>query len=59
MPAIQIQLFGRHYYLWDPEELAKFEEAGGHSDPKKCVNIVGYAARWTLEILLDQGAVEL
>jgi C_GCAxxG_C_C family probable redox protein len=58
-PHIQTQLFGRHFYLWDTEELAKFEEAGGHSDPAKCVNIVGNAVRWTLEILIDQGVVEL
>jgi len=58
-PQILTQLFGRHYYLWDEEELARFEEAGGHSDPGKCVNIVGNAVRWTLEILIDQGAVEL
>ncbi len=58
-PQILTQLFGRQFYLWDPEELAKFEEAGGHSDPKKCVNIVGNAARWTLDILIEQGAVEL
>jgi hypothetical protein len=58
-PHIQSQLFGRHFYLWDTEELEKFEEAGGHSDPEKCVNIVGNAARWTLEILIDQSAVEL
>ena len=58
-PHIQTQLFGRYFYLWDTEELAKFEEAGGHSDPGKCVNIVGNAVRWTLEILIDKGAVEL
>ena len=58
-PHIQVQLFGRHFYLWDPDELAIFEKAGGHSDPEKCVSVVGKAARWTLEILLDKGAVEL
>ena len=58
-PHIQVQLFGRHFYLWDPDELERFEAAGGHSAPKKCVNVVGNAARWTLEILIDKGAVEL
>jgi len=58
-PHIQTQLFGRHFYLWDEEELAKFEEAGGHSDSGKCINIVGNAVRWTMEILVDKGAVEL
>lgn len=58
-PHIQTQLFGRQYYLWDPDDLAEFEEAGGHSDPGKCTNIVGNAVRWTMEILIDKGAVEL
>jgi hypothetical protein len=41
------------------EEFKKLEEAGAHSNPEKCARIVGNAARWTLEILLDNGAVEL
>jgi len=52
-PHIQVQLFGRHYYFLDPDEVRKFEEAGGHED--KCPHIVGNAARWTMEILLDKG----
>jgi len=56
-PHIQVQLFGRHYYL--PDEGEKFEKAGAHSDPKKCCHIVGNAARWVMEILLNKGAVEL
>jgi hypothetical protein len=27
-PHIQTQLFGRYFYLWDPDELAIFEEGG-------------------------------
>jgi len=58
-PHIQRQLFGRTWWLLDTEELEKFEKAGGHSDPDKCCHIVGTAARWVMEILLDKGAVEL
>jgi hypothetical protein len=58
-PHIHAQLFGRHFYLMDPQEVEIFEAAGGHSDPDKCVNVVGNAARWTMEILLDKGAAEL
>ena len=58
-PHIHRQLFGRTWWLLDPDELNKFEAAGGHSDPKKCCHVVGTAARWTMEILLDKGAVEL
>ncbi|GAI22847.1 unnamed protein product [marine sediment metagenome] len=58
-PHIQVQLFGRHYYFLEPDEMEKFEKAGAHSDPKKCCHIVGNAAWWAMEILLDKGAVEL
>ena len=57
-PHIQVQLFGRHYYLMDSDDVEKFEEAGGHSARDKCSHVVGAAARWTMEILLDKGAVE-
>lgn len=50
---IQLQLFGRLFYMADDEELQKFEKAGGHSNPKKCPHIVGNAAKWKLEILLN------
>jgi hypothetical protein len=56
---IQHQLFGRVFYLEDMEEFQKFEEAGGHSNTENCPRIVGNAARWTMEILLDKDAVEL
>lgn len=56
---IQLQLYGRFFYLEDPDEFRKLEEAGAHSNPEKCPRIVGNAARWTMEILLDNGAVEL
>ena len=56
---IQLQLYNRFFYLEDEDEFRKLEEAGAHSDPEKCPRIVGNAARWTLEILLDKGAVEL
>jgi len=58
-PHIQRQLFGRTWWLLDPEEMAKFEAAGGHSAPDKCCHIVGTGARWVMEILLDEGAIEL
>ena len=58
-PHIQVQLFGRHYYFMDSGEAEKSEEAGGHSARDKCSHIVGTAARWTMEILLDNGAVHI
>lgn len=56
-PHIQVQLFGRHFYFTDTDEARKFEEAGGHSSPDKCCHIVGNAARWVMEILLDKGVL--
>jgi C_GCAxxG_C_C family probable redox protein len=56
---IQLQVYGRHFFLQDPDEFTKLVEAGGHSDPTKCARIVGNAAKWVLEILLDKGAVKL
>jgi len=53
------QKFGRPFYLNDPDEFRKLEEAGGHTDPQKCVDVVGQAASWAMEILLNKGAVEL
>ncbi len=57
--GIMTKKFGRPYYLNDPDEFTKFEEAGGHSDPEKCADMVGQAASWAMEILLDKGAIEL
>jgi hypothetical protein len=58
-PAIQTKLYGRIYYLSDPDEYQKFLKAGGHSDPTKCMRVVGNASKWTMEILLDKGVVEM
>jgi C_GCAxxG_C_C family probable redox protein len=49
---IQQRIFGRFYYLRDKEEFEKFEKAGGHED--KCPVVVGKAARWVAEILLEE-----
>jgi len=49
--AVQEAIFGRSFDLWDPEERQAFEEAGGHRD--KCPDVVGKAAMWTTEILLN------
>jgi len=57
--AIQQQLFNRFYYIEDQEEFAKFEKAGAHTDPQKCVDVVGTATRWVMEILIDKGVLEL
>jgi hypothetical protein len=51
--GIHRKIFGRPFYLKDPEEAAKFDAAGAHTD--KCPAVVGHAAQWTLEILDAEG----
>jgi C_GCAxxG_C_C family probable redox protein len=54
---VQTRVFGRSFNLRDPEDFQRFEEAGGHSD--KCPDVVGRAARMTVEIILEAGLVQL
>ena len=54
---IQIRKFGRPYYIADPDEFAKFEEAGGHQD--KCTDVVGKATRVAVKFILDEGLIAL
>ncbi|MDH7499142.1 MAG: C-GCAxxG-C-C family protein [candidate division NC10 bacterium] len=44
--------FGRPFYLRDPQERKKWEEAGSR---EKCPDVVGRAARMTVQIILDEG----
>ena len=52
---VQLQLYGRVFYLADNDDMKKLEAAGGHSNPEKCPGVVGISAKWTLEILLNNG----
>jgi C_GCAxxG_C_C family probable redox protein len=58
-PKVQEKIFGRSFNLQDPADWKAFEEAGAHTDPSKCMSVVGNAARWTLEILIEEGVVAL
>lgn len=51
--AVQNFIFGRYYDMSDPAQKKAFEEAGAHKD--KCTHVVGTAAKWITEILLDEG----
>jgi hypothetical protein len=46
---IHRSLYGRSYYLRDPDEQQKFEAAGAHD--WGCTSVVGRAAAWTIELL--------
>ncbi|MCK9357023.1 MAG: C-GCAxxG-C-C family protein [Dehalococcoidia bacterium] len=49
------RLFGRPFFMPDPDEMRKFDEAGGHSTV--CPEVCGNAARWTAEIAFDEGLI--
>ena len=48
---IQTKTMGRPYYLVDPDEFKKFEKDGAHEI--YCPDVVGKAARWLTEIILE------
>jgi C_GCAxxG_C_C family probable redox protein len=54
---IQALRFDRPYYLADPDDFVKFEEAGGHRD--KCTDVVGKSAQLTVKFLLEEGLFSL
>lgn len=49
---VQTKVMGRSFNLWDPDDYKAFDAAGGHRD--KCPDVVGKAARWAAEILLEE-----
>ena len=52
-PDVQRGLMGRSFDLRTREGNIEFDQAGGHDD--KCPSVVGNAARWTAELLLEAG----
>lgn len=52
---MQTKLFGRPYFLPDPDEMKKFDDAGGHDTV--CPEVCGNAARWAAEIAFDEGLI--
>jgi hypothetical protein len=52
-PDVQTRLMGRSFDLWSKEDYQRFEEAGAHAD--KCTSVSGNMARWTAELLLEEG----
>ena len=52
---IQTKLYGRPYYIADPQEFEKAKRAGAHD--VICPDVVGKAARWTVEILAEAGVL--
>jgi C_GCAxxG_C_C family probable redox protein len=46
------KLMGRPFYIADPDEFEKFEQAGAHE--VHCLEVVGKAARWVAEIIEEE-----
>ena len=51
--GIHRKIMGRPFYLRDPDEKEKFREAGAHVN--KCTTVVGLAAQWAIELLVEAG----
>lgn len=49
---IHADLFGRGFDLTDPKDRESFENSGAHTD--KCTTVVGNAAAWATELILDE-----
>ena len=49
--GIQNKIFGRPFFLWDEDQMKKFDDAGGHAD--KCPHVVGLAAKCTVELAAE------
>jgi len=59
-PHLQTRLYGRPFFISDEQEMAKFEQLGGHTDPEKsCCRVVGNTSRWVMELLLAKNAISL
>jgi C_GCAxxG_C_C family probable redox protein len=51
------QIYGRMFWFSDPDEMVKLGEAKDRVAPKSCWDVVGNAARWAMEILVDNGMI--
>ena len=56
-PQVQTKIYGRSFDLQDPEDWKAFMDAGAHTDPTKCMRVVGNATKWTLETLMEKGKI--
>jgi C_GCAxxG_C_C family probable redox protein len=56
-PQVQEKVFGRSFKHQDPADWQAFMDAGAHTDETKCMRVVGNAARWTLETLIEKQVV--
>ena len=53
---IHMKITGRYFYMPDPDEFTKFDNAGAHTTV--CTEVVGKAARWTAEIAIEENLID-
>ncbi|MBR4035281.1 MAG: C_GCAxxG_C_C family protein [Oscillospiraceae bacterium] len=53
---IQYKIMGKSYRMYDPEDMQRFLDDGGHDD--KCTAVVAKSAVWVAEILEEAGIRE-
>ena len=58
-PGVQKKVYGRSFNLQDDSDWEAFLAAGAHTDPSKCMSVVGNAARWVLEMLIKKKVIIL
>jgi C_GCAxxG_C_C family probable redox protein len=54
---INMKIFGRSFFTADPDDYLKFQAAGSYED--KCTDVVGLAAQWVAELIVDQDLVKI
>lgn len=52
--GVQNKIYGRSFNLRDDEEKKLFREAGAHELPDKCCAVVGYGAKWGVELIFAE-----
>ena len=56
-PGVQKRIYGRSFNLQDETDWNAFLAAGAHTDPSKCMSVVGNAARCVLEMLMERKVI--
>jgi C_GCAxxG_C_C family probable redox protein len=53
---IMTKVYGRPFWMVDPDECKKMERAGGHTTV--CPAIVGNGAKWTIEVIFEENLLD-
>ena len=53
---IETKLFGRSFDKWNPEDRKEKDRLGGYKE--KCPSVVGNAARWIAQLILEKEGKE-